>query len=91
MKKIPDSIQKEVLGKVRDSAYVSVLKPLLESKAKSLAGETDYNRRCKLIRFAISRGFDMDIIKQCIDDVDDIEVEDDDLDIGADETEVFEA
>jgi len=97
MKKIPDSIQKEVLGRVKESAYLNTLKPLLESKAKSLADETGYNRRCKLMRFAISRGFDMDLIKQCIkdiekvDDLDDIEVEDENLEIGADETETFEA
>ena len=41
MKRIDDSIQQRVLNEVDDAEYLTVLKPLLEQKAKSIKAESD--------------------------------------------------
>ena len=57
-----------------------LLRPLLQSRQRALRGLNDYERKGRLIRFAMGRGFTMDIIRQCLDiDDDDVVVEDDDF------------
>lgn len=72
MKHIDDHISKPILDDVNDEEYLSILRPLLKQKRKSIKADSEYELTMKLIKFAISRGFTMDIIKQCI------EVEDED-------------
>ena len=76
MKRIDKGIQERVLSEVDDEEYVSVLRPLLKQKQRSTKAASDYELRQKLIRFALSRGFGFDIIRQCID----VEDEDEFLD-----------
>lgn len=71
-KHIGDSVRQQVLDEVDDDEYISILRPLLQQKRRSTKAASDYELNQKLIRFAVSRGFTMDIIKQCIN------VEDDD-------------
>ncbi len=73
MKRIDDSISKSILDDVDDDEYIRILRPLLKQKRKSIKADSEYELTMKLIKFAISRGFTMDIIKQCI------EVEDEDV------------
>ena len=61
-KRISPEVQRRVLDEVDDTDYAEKLRPLLETKAKSIKADNDYERRTKLIRFALSRGFTMDII-----------------------------
>ena len=78
MKHIDKDIQQQVLGQVDDEEYISVLKPLLKQKRKGIKAGSDYELNQKLVRFALSRGFTFDIIRQCIDgDVDEIDEEED--------------
>ena len=79
MKRIDDDIQQRVLNEVDDAEYLTVLKPLLEQKAKSIKAENDYELTQKLVRFALGRGFTYDIIRQCLD-VDDEMIPDDETD-----------
>ncbi|MCD8308205.1 MAG: RecX family transcriptional regulator, partial [Clostridia bacterium] len=44
-----------------------VLAPLLKSKRKSTHAASEYELNGKLIRFALGRGFDMNIIKKCLE------------------------
>jgi regulatory protein len=67
MKRIDDDIQQRVLDDIDDAEYLTVLKPLLKQKTKSIKAENDYERNQKLIRFALGRGFTFDIIRQCLD------------------------
>ena len=76
MKRIDKGIQERVLSEVDDEEYVSALRPLLKQKQRSTKAASDYELRQKLIRFALSRGFSFDIIRQCID----VEDEDEFLD-----------
>lgn len=66
-KHIDGDIRQRVLDEVDDEEYISVLRPLLKQKRKSTKANSDYELNGKLIRFAMGRGFTMDIIKQCID------------------------
>ena len=56
-----------MLDAVDDAEYIAVLKPLLKQKRRTTKASSDYELNMKLIKFALSRGFGMDIIKQCID------------------------
>jgi len=66
-KHIDEDIRRQVLNEVDDDEYLSVLRPLLKQKRKSVKAQSDYELNQKLMRFALSRGFTFDIIRQCID------------------------
>ncbi len=67
MKRIPRSIYAPILDEVDEDNYEEILRPLLEAKRKSVTGKSEYEIRGKLIRFALSRGFDMDTILSVLD------------------------
>ena len=76
-KRIDDDIRERVLGEVGDDEYLSVLRPLLQQKRRSVKADSDYELNQKLVKFALSRGFTYDIIRQCISgDIDDVDEED---------------
>ena len=66
-KHIDDDIRQRVLDEVDDSEYLAVLKPLLQQKRRSTKAANDYELNQKLVRFAVSRGFTFDIIRQCLE------------------------
>jgi len=73
MKRIPDDIQHQVLDEIDEKEYLDVLVPLLKQKRRTTKASNDYELNQKLVRFALSRGFDFGIIRQCLtvdDDVD---------------------
>ena len=74
-KRIDDDIRQRVLDEVDDEEYLSVLRPLLKQKRKTTKAASDYELNRKLMRFALSRGFTFDIIRQCIE-VEETEEED---------------
>ena len=77
MKHIDDDIRSRVLSEVDDEEYLSVLRPLLKQKRRSIKASSDYELNQKLVKFALGRGFTFDIIRQCIDgDVDEVDEED---------------
>ena len=72
MKRIDQDIQQRVLDEIDEKEYLDVLRPLLKQNRKSIKAESDYELNQKLVRFALSRGFTFDIIRQCLN-VDEIE------------------
>ena len=77
MKHIDDDIRSRALSEVDDEEYLSVLRPLLNQKRRSIKAASDYELNQKLVKFALGRGFTHDIIRQCIDgDVDEVDEED---------------
>lgn len=66
-KRIDDEIRTRVLDDVDDEEYLSVLRPLLKQKRKTIKAKNDYELNQKLVRFALGRGFTFDIIRQCLD------------------------
>ena len=65
-KRIDDDIQRRVLDEIEEKEYLDVLRPLLKQKRKTIKAQSDYELNQKLMRFALSRGFTFDIIRQCI-------------------------
>ena len=65
-KHIDDDIRQRVLDEVDDEEYLHILRPLLQQKRKSTKAANDYELNQKLARFALSRGFTFDIIRQCL-------------------------
>ena len=65
-KHVNESVYRPFLDAVSKEEWQAVLSPLLQSKRKSVRASSDYELRMKLIRFAMSRGFTMDIIERCI-------------------------
>ena len=66
-KHIEESIIRQTLDDIDDDEYIAILQPLLKQKRRTTKAATDYELNMKLIKFALSRGFGMDIIKQCLD------------------------
>ena len=66
-KRIDADIQQRVLDEIDEKEYLDVLRPLLKQKRKSIRAASDYELNQKLARFALSRGFTFDLIRQCLD------------------------
>lgn len=66
LKHIDKDIIKQTLDEIDDDEYLAVLRPLLKQKRKSTKAKSEYEITIKLIKFALSKGFTMDIIKQCL-------------------------
>ncbi len=67
LKKIAPLVRQESLSVIDEEEYLGILQHLLASKRKSVRGANDYEQNAKLIRFALSRGFEMKDIRRCID------------------------
>jgi len=76
MKRIDDDIQQRVLDEIDDEEYLKVLVSLLKQKRKSIKAANDYELNQKLVRFALSRGFDYGIIRQCLDVDEEMDIDD---------------
>lgn len=76
-KRIADDIRQQVLDGIGDADYISVLRPLLQQKRRAVKARNDYELRMKLVKFALGRGFTMDVIRQCVntDDAEDYDME----------------
>lgn len=65
-KHIDKELQQHILDEIDENEYLNVLKPLLKQKRKTTKADNEYELNQKLYRFALSRGFTYDIIRQCI-------------------------
>lgn len=77
-KHIDTDIQRRVLDEIDDDEYLLILRPLLKSKRRTVKAANNYEMNMKLIRFAMGRGFTMDIIRQCLDNDEFDEISDED-------------
>lgn len=78
LKRIDRSLSSAALNEVDDEEYLQVLRPMLKAKWRTIKAGSDYERSGKLIKYALSRGFTFDIIRQCIDDADEHDFDDGD-------------
>lgn len=68
----------QALSEVPQEDYIGVLRPLIDSKRRTLKADTDYELKAKLVRFALGRGFTFDVIRQVLDGADEVEIADED-------------
>ena len=66
MKHIDGDTAREALDTISDEEYVDILRPLLRQKRRSIKAQSDYELNMKLMKWAVGRGFTMDVIRQCI-------------------------
>ncbi len=88
-KGISSDIYAPVLDAVDRELYADTLLPLLKAKQRTVTGRTAYEHHYKLLRYAIGRGFDIELAKQCLDQIekdndDDSTAEDEPFDSGYD-------
>lgn len=67
LKKIPPYVYNLMLNNIDEDEYLTILRNLLESKKKSVRANSSYEQNGKLVRFALSRGFEMKDIRQCME------------------------
>ena len=76
LKKISYNTCRQFLNEIDEEEYLYILDSLLTAKRKSIHAENEYELNGKLMRFALSRGFEMKDIRHCIqlsDENDDFE------------------
>lgn len=66
LKKIPQRTFSPFLNEIDEEEYLTVLNSLLAAKRKSIHAENEFELNNKLVRFALSRGFEMKDIRHCI-------------------------
>jgi regulatory protein len=66
MKHIDEVVAQEALDSVDDEEYVEILRPMVEQKLRSTRAASDYELRMKVTKYALGRGFTMDIISRCL-------------------------
>lgn len=69
MKHIDEDVRRRVLADFDDSELKESLRPLLLAKMKSTKAKSDYELSCKLIRFALGRGFGIEETRECLEDI----------------------
>lgn len=67
LKHIDKDIAKRILDQIDDTQYTSILMPMLKQKRRTTRAANDYELSRKLVKYALGRGFTIDIIRQCID------------------------
>lgn len=55
------------LTELPEEEYKETLRHVAQSKLSSIKARNDYERRTKLIRFLLGRGFEMDLIRDIVD------------------------
>lgn len=66
-KRVKDEISQPLLDEIGENEWKDILLPLLKAKQKSITTGIPYEQKAKLMKFALSRGFTMDIIRACMD------------------------
>lgn len=65
-KRINPEIINETLQELNAENYQESCLALLKQKMRSISGEDIYQQKAKLIRFGLGRGFDYELINQCL-------------------------
>lgn len=66
MKQIPDKMLEKVFSEMDVSLYEQTLGELLQKKVREIKASSDYERRGKLLNFALQRGFEYALAERLI-------------------------
>lgn len=66
LKGIPETACRAALDALDEQEYNECLRKLLRNKSRQIKAESEYERNGKLIRFALSHGFEMSLITRCL-------------------------
>lgn len=69
-KQISDYSIKKAFNQIDDSIYIDNLNHLAERKWNALSSETnEYTRKMKVYRYLSSKGYETDLIKECVESI----------------------
>ncbi len=68
-KNIPDEVIDQALGQIDNDEYETLLESELVKKMRTLKSDNQYNKKRKLIRFAIQRGFENETVYKVINNL----------------------
>lgn len=68
-RKISSAIYTSILEELDNSDFEKQLLHILRIKARSIKAKDHYDKKNKLIRFALGRGFSMDLTIKCVDKI----------------------
>lgn len=63
-KHVPESIYKPLLKEIDDGVFLNVLIPLLKKKYTTINAKNKYEKKQKLFRYGLSRGFNYNILNK---------------------------
>lgn len=66
-KGIPSATVEAALSAIPDASYADGCLDILRQKLRTLSESDPYKLRAKLARFALSRGFDYDTVRECLE------------------------
>lgn len=67
MKQVPETVWRPLLEGLDERLYEETLRDLLQAKSRSVKGRNEYERKMKLARFAMGRGFEPAYIYRYLD------------------------
>lgn len=65
-KHVDEAVYRPFIDEVTVEEWQEVLAPLLKVKRRSMSDAAGYEARMKLVRYAMGRGFTMDVIERCL-------------------------
>ena len=68
-KDVPEYCRRKALEEISEEDYVAVLKEILKKKAGDFGPATDFTTRQKITRYALSRGFEFEIIVRAMNEI----------------------
>lgn len=77
LKGVAADVAQNALDEIDESEFETVLEALLTAKNRTTTAKTPYERRCKLMRYAVGRGFDIGMTTRIIDQMPGTEAADD--------------
>lgn len=66
LKQVPDKLINKALLSIDGDEYLSTLHKLLDKKQQQIAEKDPYKRRYKLMQYAMSRGYESDLINDVL-------------------------
>ena len=66
LKQVPDKLINKALQSIDGDEYLSTLHKLLDKKQQQIAEKDPYKRRYKLMQYAMSRGYESDLINDVL-------------------------
>lgn len=69
LKGIGKALADEAFSEINETQYASTLRDLMTAKARTVKGRNGYERRAKLIRFGMSRGFEQGLCRDIAADI----------------------
>ncbi len=69
VKKVADPFIEKALSEINDKEYIETLRDLLKSKDVGLNYKNKYEHRAKLFSFALSRGFESELINEAVKEI----------------------